>query len=203
MRDNEQKTDSTAALLAALIGGASARGRILDVGCGNGTMLASFSAHARSLTGVDIDESLLERARVRLPGADLRVGSIVDGLPFESGSFDVVLFCDVIEHLHAPIDALRELARVVVPGGDVLITTPNAGSPSRRLRGKKWFGLQDPTHLYFFDRFTLEHLARKSSLCPKKTTTVAFTGNVQLDRAMAVAHAGGTLAMVAGSAARS
>jgi len=100
--------------------------RVLDAGCGvayGSTMLAD--AGARSVVGVDLAEDVLETVRARVPPnvrlerADLR------DLPFEDGSFDLVVCFEVIEHITDQHEVVREFARVLSPEGLLLTSTPN------------------------------------------------------------------------------
>jgi SAM-dependent methyltransferase len=104
-----------AAWLKAEAAAASARGgqyRVLDVGCGVKPYLPFFAAGASAYVGVDVVEN---------PMADL-TGS-VEQLPVEDASFDLVLCTQVLEHCDDPPRAVRELRRVVAPGGRVLAST--------------------------------------------------------------------------------
>lgn len=86
--------------------------RVLDVGCGPKPYYPYFAARASEYVGVDV---------VAHPAADL-VGR-VEELPVEDGSFDIVLCTQVLEHCDDPTQAVRELRRVVAPGGRVLAST--------------------------------------------------------------------------------
>ncbi|MYA62347.1 MAG: class I SAM-dependent methyltransferase, partial [Dehalococcoidia bacterium] len=96
---------------------------ILDCGCGPGAItfgLAEAVAPGRVL-GVDIEPAMVEQAtrlaaEEGVQNVEFRVGDIYD-LPFEDGEFDVVFSHSVTEHLSDPVRALRELRRVVKPGG--------------------------------------------------------------------------------------
>ncbi len=96
--------------------------RILDVGCGTGTMVRELARYGR-VEGVDADPEAVAFCRER----GLRNVRQVDGeaaLPFESGSFDLVTALDVIEHVDDDDAMLRELARVLIPGGLLLVSVP-------------------------------------------------------------------------------
>jgi len=98
--------------------------RFLDVGCGTGALLARLSqAHEPALlSGVDPVPEMLAVARRRLPAdVDLRVGW-AEELPFESASFDVVVSCNVFHYIERPVAALREMGRVLRPGGQLVVT---------------------------------------------------------------------------------
>jgi SAM-dependent methyltransferase len=86
--------------------------RVLDVGCGVKPYYPFFEPHASEYVGVDVVEN---------PAADLQ--GAVESLPVEDGSFDVVLCIQVLEHADDPAQGVRELRRVVAPGGAVLAST--------------------------------------------------------------------------------
>lgn len=91
---------------------------VLDAGCGTGGMLAHLGPRA---TGIDISEHALEHARRR--GLTRVTRASVSALPFPDGSFDAVIALDVLYHRAVPDEsgALAEIARVVRPGGAVII----------------------------------------------------------------------------------
>ncbi|KAB2910367.1 MAG: methyltransferase domain-containing protein [Kofleriaceae bacterium] len=95
--------------------------RVLDVGCGTGTLtrlLAGWPGVA-SVTGVDPGTRLIERARALAQGLEHVVFREADGgaLPFEDGAFDVVTLDSVLSHMREPERALAEALRVLRPGG--------------------------------------------------------------------------------------
>jgi SAM-dependent methyltransferase len=96
---------------------------VLDAGCGTGGMARWLSRYGE-VTGVDIAEAALSRARSR-ELQSLAQGS-VDALPFRAGSFDLVTSFDVLYHLEVKSDlqALTEICRVLRPGGTLLIRVP-------------------------------------------------------------------------------
>jgi SAM-dependent methyltransferase len=104
--------------------------RVLDMGCGRGFFL-NLMGHlfpGAAVTGVELDRPLLPRARAHVPGAQV-VNGTVYRLPFADGSFDKVVFTEVIEHIPDDAAALRELYRVLAPGGVMGLTTPHANYP--------------------------------------------------------------------------
>jgi SAM-dependent methyltransferase len=109
-------------------------GSLLDVGCGTGQML-HFLAERRpgdfELTGVDQSESMIEQAQsVVGEHASLVVGQ-AEHLPFGDGTFDVAIAMGVYEYVRDVDDALRELSRVIRPGGVAIVTMLNRWSPHR------------------------------------------------------------------------
>jgi SAM-dependent methyltransferase len=95
--------------------------RILDAGCGSGRNMVEL-ASLGTVTGVELSQTSVALARARGMGEVIE-GSVL-GMPFEPGSFDLAVSLDVIEHLDEDLDALRELRRVVAPGGALLVTVP-------------------------------------------------------------------------------
>lgn len=110
-------------------------GRILDVGCAYGLVLARMPDRFERF-GVDISEHAIREARRRYPAATFAIGGAEDPLPFEPGSFDVVLCNDVIEHLERPSHALANIWRGLKPGGLLYLNTPNLNSIRRRFFAK-------------------------------------------------------------------
>src|SRR5271166_4031208 len=98
--------------------------RILDAGCGSGRNMVEL-APLGTVTGVELSQTSVSLARAREVGEVIE-GSVLD-MPFDPASFDLAVSLDVIEHLQDDLDALRELRRVVAPGGSLLVTVPAYG----------------------------------------------------------------------------
>jgi SAM-dependent methyltransferase len=117
---------------------------VLDVGCNVGESLRW--AHAQGierLRGLDINPAAVEAALQNLRGfADVQVAhSSADEIPFPDGSADLVLCLEVLEHIPAELRprAIREMARVLAPGGRLLLTVPHRGA----------FAFLDPENMRF------------------------------------------------------
>jgi SAM-dependent methyltransferase len=98
-----------------------AQTRILDAGCGSGRNMVEL-ARRGAVTGVELSPTSVCLAREREAGGVIE-GSVTE-MPFEPDSFDLAVCLDVIEHLEDDLGALRELHRVVAPGGSLLVTVP-------------------------------------------------------------------------------
>ena len=99
-------------------------GALLDVGCGTGELLSRLATMCpdAKLAGIDPAASMLAAAEQKLDGrADLRVG-YANALPWPDGSFDVVVSCNMFHYITHPVAALKEIARVLRPGGELVIT---------------------------------------------------------------------------------
>ena len=95
--------------------------RVLDVGCGTGTMLTHLARYGET-QGVDIDAEAVGYCHDR--GLTHVSQSAADKLPFDDETFDLVTALDVIEHIDDDLAALREIRRVLRPEGRLLMTVP-------------------------------------------------------------------------------
>jgi O-antigen biosynthesis protein len=98
--------------------------RVLDLGSGEGFGAALLAPVARAVTGIDIDEQTVAHARANYAGVDFCVGSATDLSAFADGAVDVVVAFEVIEHVAEQEQVLAEVARVLAPGGVLVMSTP-------------------------------------------------------------------------------
>ncbi|MGH8225293.1 MAG: class I SAM-dependent methyltransferase [Gammaproteobacteria bacterium] len=98
--------------------------RILDVGCGTGLALARLGETATDLrlVGVDLSPEMLARARSRLPASVSLAHADARRLPFAAAQFDAVITSSALHYLDDPAPALFEAARVLAPGGRLIVT---------------------------------------------------------------------------------
>jgi len=123
-------------------------GRLLDVGCGNGAFLAQAAARGWRVFGQEFDAKAASVA-ADLSGADVQVGSLMD-IGFDADFFDAVTLSNVLEHLPNPIQVMREIKRILRPGGLLVSISPNPKSYLHEKYGKYWRGLEVPRHLFLF-----------------------------------------------------
>jgi 2-polyprenyl-3-methyl-5-hydroxy-6-metoxy-1,4-benzoquinol methylase len=129
-------------------------GRLLEVGCGNGDFLIMAEAAGWQVTGVEASKTACQQARQRLKNGTIRCGELHETrLPSEQ--FDVCVISDLIDHVRSPLVFLKEIRRVLKPGGVLFIATPSSDSWSARLIRHDWteFKLE---HLTYFDRANLQ-----------------------------------------------
>jgi SAM-dependent methyltransferase len=128
------------------------RGRLLDFGCGAGDFLQRMNALGWNVLGLDAAEAMIER--IRHLGLAAQTGSLPQP-NWDDGSFEAITMWQALEHLHHPLEALRDAHRLLTPGGRLLVTVPNLDSLSSRSFGANWFGLDVPRHLTHFTSVTL------------------------------------------------
>jgi len=106
--------------------------RVLDVGCGTGFGTEGLLQHTESVYGLDQSVHQLQKAWAKLGKHDPVTFQLGDAerLPFKDDSFDVVWSSGSIEYWPDPVATLRELRRVVIPGGPVLVVGPNSPNSS-------------------------------------------------------------------------
>lgn len=126
--------------------------RLLDVGCGNGSLLLRMQSLGWNVCGVEPDPKSAELGRAA--GLDVRVG-LLPQVDLPEAHFDAVILSHVIEHLHDPLDTLSRCSALLKPGGKFVIFTPNYGAIGREHFGAAWLGLDPPRHLVLFNEKSL------------------------------------------------
>jgi ubiquinone/menaquinone biosynthesis C-methylase UbiE len=102
--------------------------KVLDVGCGTGAMAAELIRHGYEVWGLDIAEAMVRYVQERFGQGGFRVGDI-ENIPFADNTFDTVVCLGVLEYLDADDPALREVWRVLKPGGRAVLSTASAIRP--------------------------------------------------------------------------
>jgi 2-polyprenyl-3-methyl-5-hydroxy-6-metoxy-1,4-benzoquinol methylase len=119
--------------------------RLLDIGCGNGTLIGILKQRGFDVVGVDTSAEA-SRVAAEEYGVKVIVGSLHDA-QFESAAFDVITLFHVMEHVTNPHDVLAEVRRVLKPGGALVLQVPNIDSWQFRWFGARWYGLDIPRHV--------------------------------------------------------
>ncbi len=151
------------------------KGRLLDVGSGRGEFLKAALDAGWQPVGIEPSEAFAKHAE-KYSGVVVRRESI-EHCTFENEAFDVVILSAVLEHLYDPVSTVREIARVLRPGGALYVDVPNeeglyfrVGNLYQRLRRRDWVVNTAPTfspfHLFGFGPRSLRKLLRRHNLRP-------------------------------------
>jgi SAM-dependent methyltransferase len=147
------------------------KGRLLDVGCGNGQFLAWMNGLGWQGIGLDPDSNAVRIAKDRF-GVTAFEGTIENAC-FSANFFDTLTMNHVIEHISDPVKALIECFRVLRPGGKLVIVTPNAESLASRLMGSTWLHWDPPRHLVVFSPRALHRLVIRCGFTVRELYTLA------------------------------
>ncbi len=164
--------------VARLIG---RKGRILDVGCGDGSALLAMRAIGQwELQGLEFDEGAAKVARRR--GLDVQTGDL-GTCGFPQASFDLIRMGHVIEHVLAPLETLRASFRLLKPGGVLFGETPNTACLDFTLFGRYWGALHLPRHITFFNHRLLAEALRQVGFVDirlkSRLRTVGWSAGIQ------------------------
>lgn len=144
-------------------------GRLLDLGCAAGLFLVAMRERGWEVQGVEVSEETARFAREQHK-LDVFAGTLEDAaLP--DAHFDAVTMWDVLEHVHDPVATLREVRRILKPGGVLVVRVPNLASWDARFFGDCWAGLDAPRHLYVFTPETLHVVEAQAGLAQVATST--------------------------------
>jgi len=137
------------------------KGKVLDIGCGSGYYLMTMRRCGWKVYGIDVSEQAVNFARIQFGLHNVRLGPL-EQQRYPDAFFDAITLNHVIEHLPDPNATVKEIFRILRPGGIVAITTPNVDSINRRLFRTCWFPLETPRHLTLFSPKTLKALLNKN-----------------------------------------
>ncbi len=106
--------------------------RALDVGCYEGSIASQINSDSCKVAGIDASYPALLVSRNIVSGR-VAQAAFEEGLPFKGETFDLVVAGEIIEHIVDTDFFVKELRRVLIPGGKLIVTTPNAASLGRRI----------------------------------------------------------------------
>lgn len=136
-------------------------GRLLDVGCGNGRFLRTMRNLGWEVNGVEFsDDGVRVCRKAELP---VHHGDLASAV-FPDAHFDVITVRHVIEHIPEPQPFLSELARLLKPGGTLIMETPNSRALGRQWLSSNWFANEVPRHLFLYNPDALTLLAEQHGL---------------------------------------
>lgn len=136
-------------------------GRLLDVGFGAGTLLKAARRAGWKPFGVDVSPNACDQASSL--GLEVFCGTL-EAANYPDNVFDVVTASEVLEHVPEPKRDLREIARVLRPGGLLWMTTPHARGISALMLGLKWSVVRPPEHLQLFSVLGAKRMLEQNGL---------------------------------------
>jgi SAM-dependent methyltransferase len=182
--DEEAGRRRTARGLLGMLG--TARGRLLDVGCGHGLLVDEARALGWDASGIELSVRAASYARSRL-GLDVREQTLDE----VTGPFDAIVLADVIEHLDDPLGALDRCVALLAPGGMLCVVTPDPASRTARVAGARWWGFL-PAHTVLIPRAVLRRLLEERGLAVEEDRTLVRTFSLRYWMA-GLAERGGAL----------
>jgi 2-polyprenyl-6-hydroxyphenyl methylase/3-demethylubiquinone-9 3-methyltransferase len=140
--------------------------RVLDIGCGNGSLTAAWAKGGWDVTGVDLSESGVAHAKASYPNIAFHKMAAGPELVehFGEGSFDAIVSAEVVEHLYSPRDLTQSAFRLLKGGGILILTTPYNGYLKNVVLSvtgtmdRHWTALWDGGHIKFWSWTTLRCL---------------------------------------------
>jgi 2-polyprenyl-6-hydroxyphenyl methylase/3-demethylubiquinone-9 3-methyltransferase len=151
--------------LRTCVAGQPAPIRVFDAGCGNGALLRKLQLSGYEISGCDASESGVAQARKLCGDARVERLSVYDDLAGTFGSsWDVVISTEVVEHLYAPRDFIRQAHSLLKPGGAFILSTPyhgylkNLALAATGALDKHFTALWDGGHIKFWSYATMKQL---------------------------------------------
>lgn len=145
--------------------------RLLDVGCGAGTLLQSARRAGWEAEGTEVSLPAVES--VRNMGFSVFYGELA-AADYAPASFDVVAAVEVLEHVPQPLELMEEVARILRPGGLFWATTPHGCGLSARLIGTQWSVVYPPEHLQLFSVRGIRTMLQRAGFSQIRTATNAM-----------------------------
>lgn len=136
-------------------------GKLLDVGCSWGRYLKQMSQLGWDVYGVEFNAASVKHAQEKLGLTNVRQGQM-ENYQYPSENFDVVHLSMVLEHLHEPRRALKELAAALKPQGQLIVSVPDFSGLEFRAFGRFCYALQLPQHLNHFSPLTLTKILEET-----------------------------------------
>jgi ubiquinone/menaquinone biosynthesis C-methylase UbiE len=152
--------------------------KVLDVGCGTGSLLKELSRSGKELNlyGIDLSSEMIRAAREKLKDekhVELHEASAAD-LPFESNFFDYIVCMNSLHHHADPNQSLTEMARILKPGGVMILTDSFVDSTVRKILSRTVYLLWNEGEVQYFKREELRRIFRSLGYEPVRQQTFLF-----------------------------
>ena len=149
-------------------------GKLLDIGCGIGLFLNEAKKRGWEVYGTEYTETAVNICRSL--GINMHHGKL-ESDTYPADQFDVVTSFEVLEHINNPQEEIKNIKKIVRPGGLFYFTTPNFNSIERYILKSKYNVIQYPEHLCYYTKKTVNYLLTQNGFKKKKlkTTGVSLT----------------------------
>lgn len=172
--DNQGYAENFRRWMAAHLAGLPSTTPVLEVGCGDGSFTKELAKYSQSITAIDISERQVQENARRFPAIQFQQHDVAEVFPFETNSFGVIWCSEVLEHLFDPAFALKEMHRLLRPGGKLLVTVPYHGYFKNVLialfKFDEHYTPSNP-HIRFYTKNTLGRIAREAGFADVRMET--------------------------------
>ena len=143
------------------------KGKMLDLGSALGdSLIAAKKLGWKEIMGVELSEFATKEARKK--GLDVKIGTLKSSR-FPQNHFDVVTIQDVIEHVEDPVSELKNVQKVLKPGGYAFIVTPDVSGFWSKILGPLWYHYKPGEHIMYFSQKSLKKALEVSGFKNIKT----------------------------------
>ena len=146
------------------------KGKLVEIGSGLGYLLNFFKQDGWDVLGVEPNVGMCKYAEIEL--GLKTIPTILEKAELPDESADAVLMMHVIEHVPAPLETLKEVYRILKPGGTFVLETPRYDTLMFKLLGRRERNLSCEGHIYFFTTDTLKRMATKAGFTVEKVDYV-------------------------------
>lgn len=143
--------------------------KVLDIGCGKGLFLDAMKSNGKETYGLEPDENAVKILKKKGHHA---IQGYISESNFDDNFFDLITMFQVFEHLENPSEVLREIYRILKPGGTLVFETPNVNSTPAKNKNF-WRGLEFPRHLILHSPDSVKKLLEKENFKPKIATRIS------------------------------
>jgi SAM-dependent methyltransferase len=154
------------------------KGRLLDIGCGLGLLVKDASERGWQAQGIDLDKDLIEYG-TKTFHVDL-IHTRLEEANFPDGYFDVITMFNLLDHIGEPLTFLKEVERVLRPGGVIYLNLHDAGGWKAKKFKENWSAYCPPGHLYYYNLGTLEAMLHKTGLKFFRVPGVNFKEGIKM-----------------------